>query len=1058
MPRINFKLLLCLILIPFFPQYGIADIWDDYRQVLPYHVQEIAVSRGGDPSTLTVIVSEPSDAFPQDDADVAALFERAFGQGSVADVTTRKHYILLDGWTRDVVVELRRPEAEFTQSQIDLAVAWLSELTFGSSRYAYYRDLDAMQPVSYTDAPENIEVSLHELEAWLLGETALQFTDREQGARPLDELISSGESGLYTSTEGAVVAWVFDARAAARGFGALRAAPGDTGTDAEMRRAFRQLTLSGDLILGALRDRATGRVAILARARQVSLDALPPLRFEELRRLAAAASTTSELGQSYERGHAFAGKVSHGAFMGFDVAPIYLSDQLQDSEIGSLLNIADQLLKSWSQAGDVAYFNFPYPKPDAFPFERPLSKVIAAAEGTSETLFNWNTVGAAAEVQSGRFDIAAPLRTGALPVTYQADLDGDELSSNPFIDSLEDIAWTYFAERRDPHLTRVVQYAFLFQVFRTWGITAEDQTDPGALRVRLFEDKLEGHIAAAIDRAETGGLPEFHGAKIADLNLVERLALQQDVHSARTCLVEQLAALDAVDARIRDNLVEALSSPERLKIDQTDMWLGPFRLAEFTGFDVPVERKIENAAQSENVRKYLALDASEDISECLYRFLDGTRFINSVVKAADVDPADGSSIRTPTLVLSGNLGADGWKSVGGHNLSADLPRLVPDASVPRGRPEVDVTRDGRMEIRIHPSDQPGARDLGRIAQRYRNEDPAQLRDRLSAALKPRDARPVDNAIGFRKPFDAAQDTSSAIRSLGRPGQDTATALRSARDSFDQLTEVHGAGAIYVEALPRGMFVVRSGQPPSETLHGTIYDAVTVLKKAIGSPPPAANLVFGPKMPIERVQALSQSVVAGQPTEVAMSAPHVLAMGAGKPPLPPVGRSATVSGADGPRRPTIQVEGGDAKGWRGLAIRLGVLKRQGTGGIAQRDVAEIPAAIQTRIPAVESPMSYHVVSVFAVRPPSFLSRLSLRLDVVVTRRSQDAQAPDVPRTYRETLDAATEQTKADAFVDAFRSRLLEGGQDISVYAMLTEGDGFLLLSRIDLPRGLLPREG
>lgn len=1058
MLRTNFQVLLFSVLVQFFPHHVAADIWDDYRQILPYHVQEFAIFRGDDPRTLTVIVAEPSDIFPRDNAEVAALFEQAFGRGSVAEITTRQHNILLDGWTRDFVVKLRHPETEFTQSHIDLAVAWLSEFGFGSSRFAYYRNLDAIEPVNYASAPENVELSPYELEAWLFGEAALQFKDRVLGARPIAAVLSSGESGLYTSIDGSLVAWVFDTDSAERGFGALRATPVDAGADAEMRRAFRQLTVSGDLILGALRDRTTGSVAILARARQVSVDALPPLRFEEVRRLAAAAAITSELGQSYERGHAFAGKVSHGKYFGFDVAPIFLSDQLLDSEAGSLLNIADQLLKSWSQAGSVEYYNFPYPKPDTFPFESQLSTLISEAEGTSETLFNWNTVGAGLEMQSGRYDFATPLRTGALPITYQADLDGDELSSNAFIDSLEDVAWTYFAERKDPHLTRVVQYAFLFQIFRNWEITAKDQTDPDGLRVRLFERKIEDHISEALQRAETGTLPEFYYEKIADLSWQDRMELQVEILGAQRCLLSRLAELEALDVRIRDNLVDALSAPERLEIDQTDMWLAPFLLARITGFDVPTERKIENAALSENVRKFLALDASEDISECLFPFLDGTRFINSVVEAANVDPADGSSIRTPTLVLSRNLGEDGRQSTGGHNLSADLPRLVPDASVPRGRPEVDVTRDGRMEIRVHPSDQPGARELGRIAQRYRNEDPSELRDRLTAALKPRDARPVDAAIGFRKPFNAAQDTSSAIRFLGRPGQDTATALRSARDSFDQLTEVHGAGAIYVEALPRGMFVVRSGQPPSETLHGTIYDAVTVLKKAIGSPPPAANLVFGPKMPIERVQALSQSVVAGQPTEVAMSAPQVLAMGAGKPPLPPVGRSATVSGAEGPRRPTIEVERGDAKGWRGLAIRLGVLKRRGKGGIAQRDVAEIPTAIQTRIPAVESPMSYHVISVFAVRPPSLLSRLNLRLDVVVTRRSQDAQAPDVPRTYRETLDAATEQTKADAFVDAFRSRLLEGGQDISVYAMLTEGDGFLLLSRIDLPRGLLPREG
>ena len=87
------------------------------------------------------------------------------------------------------------------------------------------------------------------------------------------------------------------------------------------------------------------------------LNVLWPLRTESILTLASA--HTADLGQSYERTRVFAGKLASGGDAGRDWAPIYLSDQLVDTEVGSLLNLTDQILKSWSQAGQVDYDNFP---------------------------------------------------------------------------------------------------------------------------------------------------------------------------------------------------------------------------------------------------------------------------------------------------------------------------------------------------------------------------------------------------------------------------------------------------------------------------------------------------------------------------------------------------------------------------------------------------------------------------------------------------------------------------------------------------------------------------
>ena len=74
---------------------------------------------------------------------------------------------------------------------------------------------------------------------------------------------------------------------------------------------------------------------------------LPPLRVETILQLAAVGQ--DELSQSYERRNIISGRYDEK----HDWAPIYLSAALLDTEYGSLLNITDQLLKSWSMGGQV---------------------------------------------------------------------------------------------------------------------------------------------------------------------------------------------------------------------------------------------------------------------------------------------------------------------------------------------------------------------------------------------------------------------------------------------------------------------------------------------------------------------------------------------------------------------------------------------------------------------------------------------------------------------------------------------------------------------------------
>src|SRR5262249_27917248 len=151
---------------------------------------------------------------------------------------------------------------------------------------------------------------------------------------------------------------------------------------------------------------------------------------------------------------------------GWDWAPIYLSDLLLDTEYGSVLNQADQMLKGWSECGLVEYHNFPCPPPSRMPFDRALMEQL----GADELVFNWNTTGFGVCSKAGDLTLYAMTRTGALPVTYMTPDQDEEHAAA--IEQAEDQAYAYYAGLSEPVLARVVQYASVYQTFHAMGVTA----------------------------------------------------------------------------------------------------------------------------------------------------------------------------------------------------------------------------------------------------------------------------------------------------------------------------------------------------------------------------------------------------------------------------------------------------------------------------------------------------------------------------------------------------------------------------------------------------------
>jgi hypothetical protein len=234
---------------------------------------------------------------------------------------------------------------------------------------------------------------------------------------------------------------------------------------------------------------------------------LPPLRFETFSLLLREAK--NELQQSYERTSLFAGRVRTGDQRRRDWAPIYLSDSLIDTEFGALLNITDQMLKGWSEAGRISYlyFTYPYTPPDeAFVFgKRALSDILIKEKGASWVLFNWNTSGLTTINEHPDYALLAVHRTGSLPVTYGSEAAaGGGMKTGGELIELEDQAFDYFSSVKDPNLARVVQYTLLYQVFRA----AAQRTPPAQPMQASLPVSDKHQKAAAALAAETQTLLE----------------------------------------------------------------------------------------------------------------------------------------------------------------------------------------------------------------------------------------------------------------------------------------------------------------------------------------------------------------------------------------------------------------------------------------------------------------------------------------------------------------------------------------------------------------------
>lgn len=823
---------------------AVDALWRQFRDAFPNHLQVTALSARDNRNERVMLISEPPPWFGG--SDLSDALRDYFGS-SLRRTYVKEHPVGVDGWVRDVLIRFEsRPGDEDT---IKFRLDRINRDLFGTTYKTSAIRLPVAMPADPL-APPNLMPRAIELRDWLLG-GQVRLTSLTGGERSqLEKLLCNGKPDTYFSdTTGLVVLLL----------------PTDTPIDPFLF-TLRHFAIDTDAILGAIGKTGCNRVAIVGRERTTSLIAMPPLRTEVILRLAA--TKQKELGQSYERTAPLAGKLLSGEDAGLDWAPIFLSDDLLNTEFGSLLNITDQMLKSWSEAGNIEYERFRYPKPKSFPFE----KGAASYVNTEGLTYNWNTTGVGSVVKFGDVRVFALLNTGALPVSYFPEGASRNPERTKRAREAEDIAYAYFRGLRDPNLAAVVELTALYQIFRIFPVqVARDEqlsySPPSLLSDRVQRTRVAiGAIAdgsAAIDSAKVDRMVLLEAAnagvptdfalilslkelppdieqrlktspKLTELRqklLAERVRITQETNLKVAQVRSKLARLAAVFSGEAFELLSRTLNDRSATLDPGFALLQ--RLARPGDTDQDIIRKVRVTSGPDRdlaliVLLRMRLEGDAEFFVQLQEAMWWTGDVEQARKQYQTLALNTPQpfIKTPTIVLSAN--SRELLSTGGHNLYSHSTAIVIDAAVPKGTVvRANIGKD--VELHLNPGDVSGAQRIARAFERNSAASERELSTVLNASVK--DAGPTRNvaaALEFASADVArtergASDALQGDLPLGLSGwklsvdnNSTLRAVQRAEGQYQVEIEKDGASYIFHRLIPdppRSVRVLSSAEFP-----------------------------------------------------------------------------------------------------------------------------------------------------------------------------------------------------------------------------------------------------
>jgi hypothetical protein len=833
------------------PGDGACGAWTRFRQDHPYPYQSFAGERLADGKAVLVI-SEPPPNISH--ADALALVNTVFGDRA-PNAQVRRWMIGSDGYVEDLVVTFAAPALAsddlLADPDLRSRIALLEQAWFGTTCGGDVEVIGRSALGGGGDVAPNLQVTAAELGHWM-SDGQLLWTriedDRPVGFTWAELSGDTPQDGAFVSSDGTLALLSFD-----------RSALDQPDKVAALRADFRRFAVSSDAIVGAVWGQ-NGRMGLVGRVRTHSLSQIPALRFETFALIAA--QHADALLQSYDRTNPLAGKMSDGR----DWAPIYLSPALVDSEMGALMNITDQLLKSLSEAGTVDYKYFYYPMwPHAFPFKAPLSEQLRDANGATQVLFNWNTTGSAAQVDLNGMTVMVSRQLGALPVTYGSDLQGSGPVQTGHLVGYEDRAYDYFAHLRDPNLARVVQYTLIYQALRnSQGVASPGPADavqsapPDAQAAAASVVEAPGMAVLVGRMQQLLGQLGTSGTSPADAAYLAFKKAHGDIG------VDLLAILLA-DPRNAPGILSARPGNPFSGISDPNAAIATSN-RDVAAFNADVDRVNANGGanasqQSEFNARRNELDARKQQLEAAEKLMDDLTPLGSAVSDAvsgsDIDLAAlraafeqadrhqvAGWIRTPTDVVSwGSSLEQRLSSVGGHNIVAQDVRLEQSTEI-----QGVVLRDGRILYNPDQADRVSAHaaELARATE-HDAATQADIDKILQGALPPIRDRAVALA-------DAAGDTGrpTAVARLGGRTFDTSGAL------VDALTAVRTKTPCCRVAMETtdGVILMADAEPhPPPLVSVTQFGDSTSFAAFLRSRPGADVIVLGqPRAHVEAVLA------------------------------------------------------------------------------------------------------------------------------------------------------------------------------------------------------------
>lgn len=526
--------------IPCVSSPAVCENWRRFRSVHPAPYQGIAVSDDLGNGERVVIISEPPPTLSSSEADtvVAEVFRNVDGKAERIRYPTG-----LDGWLEDVVVRvrvepsglLRVSDGQGSSQQLPFALidrlAFLHFVFHGTLDGFYVERIDGLPP----EGPRlsDLSVSAAEIDKWIRSADTKwrRPADKQVRGRTWAQVLSAQNNDIWFSEDGMLVAIVIPA----------------SWKPAQLATSFRRFSVASDFLVGSI-GITSGGFVLLGRSRQIPLAELPPMRVESLMLLLK--NRGQPVVQSYERQRLFAGKILEGENKDWDWAPIKLSAHLEDSEFGTLLNLSDQILKSWSECNRIKYKEFDHPA-HSFPFENiSASGLISPLTLSPKLIFNWNTRGFSTVAAMPVGKVITSYRTGALPVSYivpgRPALEKEdaeyERPRQLFADWTQEvtkrasqIGTDYFGDSGDPILARTVQYVFLLQSIDEFMPPPARSTEKTYSRSELAVDVLRRRARTwldEIDKANSKVDPRaaqtlrtvLHGSGVPPERLIDLLA------------------------------------------------------------------------------------------------------------------------------------------------------------------------------------------------------------------------------------------------------------------------------------------------------------------------------------------------------------------------------------------------------------------------------------------------------------------------------------------------------------------------------------------------------